>query len=41
MAERVIRIAVDSAQAEAGARRVVRSLEETGRKSREAAAESA
>ena len=39
MAERVIRIAIDSAPAEAGAHRIVRSLEEIGRKSREAAAE--
>ena len=39
MAEHVIRIAIDGAPAEAGARRVVRSLEEIGRKSREVAAE--
>ncbi len=38
MVERVVRIAIDSAPAEAGARRVVRSLEEIGRKSREVAA---
>ena len=39
MAEHVIRIAIDGAPAEIGARRVVRSLEEIGRKSREVAAE--
>lgn len=37
MAERVIRIAIDSAPAEAGARRVVRSLDAIARKGREAA----
>ncbi len=37
MAERVIRIAIDSAPAEAGARRVVRSLDAIAGKSREAA----
>jgi hypothetical protein len=39
MDERVIRIAIDSAPAEAGARRVVRSLEAIARKSRETTAE--
>ncbi len=39
MVERVVRISIDSALAEAGARRTVRSLEEIGRKSREVAAE--